>query len=328
MRPRSILSVLLAAIAAAVLAACGSSDNKSSSTPAATDTGAASGKAIVSNPANASKPTITLGSKNFTEQFILGEIYAQALKAAGYKVKKQFNLGSEQIAYKAVKGGQIDAYGEYTGTALTSFFKVPTKDVPTDPQKAYAETKAKFAAQGLTALPATPFTNSQGFAMTQAGAKKIGGATKLSDLVGKASSLTLAGPPECRQREDCKLGLEKVYGLKFKKFIPVDLAKRHEVLQNGQADVSLVFTTDGQISAFKFVLLKDDKAFLPPYNVTLVVRNSVLKKLGPDFPKVVESVQQGLTTPVMQELDSRVDLDKQTPKAVAAAYLKEAGYVK
>jgi glycine betaine/choline ABC-type transport system substrate-binding protein len=163
--------------------------------------------------------------------------------------------------------------------------------------------------------------------MTQAGAERAGGVTKLSDLADKASSLTLAGPPECRQREDCKLGLEKVYGLKFAKFIPVDLAKRHEVLKNGQADVSLVFTTDGQIKADNLVLLEDDKSLFPPYNVSLIVRDSVLEASGPDFQRVVESVQEGLTTPVMQELNSRVDLDKETPANVAAAYLKESGYI-
>jgi glycine betaine/choline ABC-type transport system substrate-binding protein len=324
MRARSILTILPAALAALVLAACGD-DNKD--TPGAGEEPAAGGKVIQRNAENASKPTITMGSKNFTEEFILGEIYAQALEAAGYKVKKQLNLGSEQIAYKAVKGGQVDAYPEYTGTSLTSFFKVETKDVPKDAEEAYAQAKAEFAKQNLTALAPTPFTDSNGFAMTQAGAEKAGGVTKLSDLADKASSLTLAGPPECRQREDCKLGLEKIYGLKFAKFIPVDLAKRHEVLKNGQADVSLVFTTDGQIKADNLVLLEDDKSLFPPYNVSLIVRDSVLEASGPDFQKVVESVQGGLTTPVMQELNSRVDLDKETPANVAAAYLKESGYL-
>ncbi len=164
--------------------------------------------------------------------------------------------------------------------------------------------------------------------MTQAGAEKAGGAKNISDLSGKAGSLVLAGPPECRQRPDCKLGLEQVYGLKFKKFIPIDLAKRHEVLTKGQADVALVFTTDGQIQASKLVLLGDDKKMFPPYNVTLLVRDQTAQEAGPDFQKVVESVQEGLTTEVMQELNSRVDLDKRKPAAVARQYLRESGYVK
>ncbi|MEA2441751.1 MAG: osmoprotectant transport system substrate-binding protein opuBD [Thermoleophilaceae bacterium] len=331
-RTRPALPVLLLAALASLmfaLAACGDNNNDSSSTgSASSSTGSDSGKLIQKNADNASKPTITMGSKNFTEEYILGEIYAQALQAAGYKVKKQLNLGSEQIAIKAVKSGKVDAYPEYTGTALTSFYKVKPADVPKDAQAAYDQVKADAAKEQVTAFPPTPFTDSNGFAMTQAGADKIGGATKLSDLSGKASSLTLAGPPECAQREDCKLGLEKVYGLKFKKFTSIDLAKRHEVLKNGQADVSLVFTTDGQIKADKLVLLQDDKQLFPPYNVSVLARTSTVDKAGPDMGKVIEQVQGGLTTQVMQELNSRVDLDKEKPAAVAKEYLTESGYIK
>jgi glycine betaine/choline ABC-type transport system substrate-binding protein len=333
-RIRPLLAVLAVALVAMVVVACG--DDKNSSTTAASTaasttadatTTAASGKLIVSNPANGKTPAFTIGSKNFTEAFILGNIYSQALTAAGYKVKTQLNLGSEQIAYKALKGGQVDAYPEYTGTALTSFYKVKPEDVPKDPQAAFEQVKAGAAKDDITALPPTDFTDSNGFAMTQAKAKQLG-ITNISDLKAKASTLTIAGPPECRQRVDCLLGLEQVYGLKFKKFIPVDLAKRHEVLTNGQADVSLVFTTDGQIKTENLQLLNDDKKMLPPYNSTLLVRNQTIAAAGPDFAKTVALVQGGLTTPVMQELNSRVDLDKQKPADVAHEYLTESGYLK
>jgi len=333
MRSRSVLALLAFVVLAFGLAACGSNDDNNggstgSGAAAATTTApAGNSKVIQSNPDNAGKPTITIGSKNFTEEFILGEIYAQSLKAAGYKIKKQLNLGSEQIALKALKAGQVDAYPEYTGTALTSFFKVKNEDVPKDAQQAYQMTKDEFAKIGFTAMTPTPFTDSNGFAMTQEGAAKAGNVTKLSDLKAKAPSLTLAGPPECAQRLDCKLGLEKVYGLKFKQFKSVDLAKRHEVLKNGQADVSLVFTTDGQIKADNLVLLKDDKSLFPPYNASLIAKTSVADGAGPDFQKTVDAVTSGLTTEVMQELNSRVDLDKETPAKVASEYLKEAGYL-
>jgi glycine betaine/choline ABC-type transport system substrate-binding protein/ABC-type proline/glycine betaine transport system permease subunit len=335
MRSRSVLALLVLVLATFGLAACGSDDNNDNSgagastgpSTAASTTAAADSKAIQSNPDNAAKPAVTIGSKNFTEEFILGEIYVQALQAAGYKVKKQLNLGSEQIALKALKAGRVDAYPEYTGTALTSFFKVKNEDVPKDAQQAYQQTKDEFAKIGFTAFAPTPFTDSNGFAMTQEGAQKAGNVTKLSDLSAKASSLTLAGPPECAQRLDCKLGLEKVYKLKFKTFKSVDLAKRHEVLKNGQADVSLVFTTDGQIKADNLVLLKDDKSLFPPYNASLIAKTSVVDKEGPDFQKTVDAVTSGLTTEVMQELNSRVDLDKETPAKVASEYLKEAGYI-
>ena len=153
------------------------------------------------------------------------------------------------------------------------------------------------------------------------------GLTKISDLEGVAEELTLYGTPECRQRLDCLLGLQEVYGLEFKKFVPVDIALRHEVLTKGQADVSIVFTTDPQIKREGFVLLEDDKGMFPPYNSTLVVRNDILEQAGPDLEEVVAQVNEGLTDEVMQELNARVDLDKKTPEAVAGQYLEETGLV-
>jgi osmoprotectant transport system substrate-binding protein len=265
-----------------------------------------------------------MGSKNFTEQKVLGEIYAQALAAAGYDVSTQLNLGDEKTALKALEGGDISAYPEYTGTALLSFFGVTADKLPNDETKAYKEAKAGFAKKNLTALPPTPFVSSNEVAVTKETADKYS-LQKISDLTPVAGKLTLYGSPECRQRLDCLLGLEQVYGLKFKKFVPVDIALRHEVLKKGQADVSIVFTTDPQNKREGFVLLEDDKGMFPPYNSTLVVRNDVIDKAGPDFAKTVEMVNKGLTDEVMQELNARVDLDKSTPKDVAGQYLQESG---
>jgi glycine betaine/choline ABC-type transport system substrate-binding protein len=320
-----LIAALAALALAAGLTACGSSDNNDKST-SSSGGGNANAQTIQSNPAN-KNVSVTIGSKNFTEEFILGNIYAQALQTAGYKVKTQLNLGSEQIALKALKSGQIDAYPEYTGTALTSFFKAKTTDIPTDPQQAYQQTKADFAKDGLTALPPTPFTDSNALAVTQATADKLG-VKSISDLKAKAGDLTLSGSPECRQRQDCLLGLQKVYGINPGKFTVVDPSLRHEVLQKGQADASFVFTTDGQIKANKEVLLTDPKNIFPPYNITLVVRDQTVQKAGPDFAKTIALVQKGMTTQVMQELNSRVDLDKQKPAAVAKQYLTESGYIK
>jgi glycine betaine/choline ABC-type transport system substrate-binding protein/ABC-type proline/glycine betaine transport system permease subunit len=331
MRSRSVLALLMLALAFG-LAACGSSNDKKSSGDTGSagttaTTAAAGGKVITANPANASKPAVTIGSKNFTEQFVLGQIYAQALKAAGYKVKTQLNLGSEQIALKALKSGQVDAYPEYTGTILTSFCNVKDKAVPHDAAQAYDQAKACMAKEAITAQTPSPFTDSNGFAVTQQTAKKLGNITKLSDLKPKAATLTISGPPECQQRTDCLLGLQDVYGLKFKKFLSIDLAKRHEVIKNGQTDVGEVFTTDGQIKADNLVLLKDDKQLFPPYNASLLVKSSVADASGPAFQKTVDAVTKGLSLEVMQELNSRVDLDKETPAKVAGEYLSEAGYL-
>jgi osmoprotectant transport system substrate-binding protein len=304
------------------LIACGGGGDDGSSGSGATSTAQPEpSAAITSNPHNGST-TLTIGSKNFTEQQVLGEIYAQAFAAAGYKVHKELNLGDEQTALKALKGGDIDGYPEYTGTALLSFFEVPTKDLPKDAQAAYQEVKQKFAGQGITAFPPTPFTSSNEVAVTQETADKLGLKT-ISDLQGKSQNLTLYGSPECRGRDDCLRGLQNVYGLKFKKFVPVDIAQRHEVLTNGDADVSIVFTTDPQISRNHEVLLQDDKGMFPPYNSTFLMKSAVAEKAGPDLAKTIELVNKNLTARVMQELNARVDLDKETPEQAASDYLQQ-----
>jgi osmoprotectant transport system substrate-binding protein len=318
------LMALLAALvaAAAVLAACGSSDNSSSSSTGSGQSGGGSSAAAITRNAQNANTTIVVGSKNFTEQKVLGEIYAQALSAAGYKVKKELNLGDQDIALKALKGGQIDGYPEYTGTALLSFLKVPAAKIPTDNRQAYEQVKAGMAKQGIVAEEPTPFTSSNEVGVTRDTAQKLG-LSKISDLKGKSQDLTLYGSPECRTRRDCLLGLEQVYGLKFKKFVPVNLDQRHEVLKSGQADLSIVFTTDPQIKRDNEVLLKDDKGMFPPYNSTFLVRQDVARKAGPDLVKTLTAVNKNLTAPVMQELNARVDLDKDTPAEAAAAYLKQ-----
>jgi len=319
----ALLMLLLASLA---LGACGGDDDDSGDDNAAApaeEAPAAGG--IQKNDENTSTKLV-IGSKNFTEQKVLGEIYAQGLAAAGYDVSTELNLGDEKTALKAVEQGDISAYPEYTGTALLSFFGYTADKIPKDGLVAYQKAKEGFAKKGLTALSLTPFVSSNEVAVTKETADKLG-LSKISDLDGKSQDLTLYGSPECRQRLDCKLGLEKVYGLKFKKFVPVDIALRHEVLQKGQADVSIVFTTDPQNKRDKVVLLKDDKGMFPPYNSTLVVRDQTVKQAGPDLAKTVEQVEKSLTAPVMQELNARVDLDKKTPAEVAGEYLKEEGLV-
>jgi osmoprotectant transport system substrate-binding protein len=269
MTTRRIIRIPLLALALPasilVLAACGGDDEgDSGGGSSATTTKSDSAAGIKRNDANA-KTTLTVGSKNFTEQIVLGEIYAQAFEAAGYRVKKEFNLGDEQTALKALKGGQVSGYPEYTGTILLSFLDVPAKDLPSDEGEAYDQAKEGMADQGITALPPTPFTNSNEVGLLKSEAEKLGVKT-ISDLKGKSSKLTLYGSPECRTRRDCLLGLQQVYGLKFRKFTPVNVDQRHEVLKKGQADLSIVFTTDPQIKRNDEVLLEDDKGIFPPYN--------------------------------------------------------------
>ena len=324
MRTHRWLMLLALLVAALAVAGCGDDDDDSGN--GAADTGAEQPSSQIQKNDKNSSTKVTIGSKNFTEQKVLGEIYAQALTAAGYDVSTELNLGDEKTALKALEDDQISAYPEYTGTALLSFFGVTADKLPSDEATAFEEAKAGFAEKGLTALPPTPFVSSNEVAVTKETADRLKLRT-ISDLEGKSQDLTLYGSPECRQRLDCKLGLEEVYGLKFKKFVPVDIALRHEVLSKGQADMSIVFTTDPQNKREGFVLLEDDKGMFPPYNSTLVVRDDVLEKAGPDFANTVELVNKDLTDEVMQELNARVDIDKSTPEDVAGEYLKESGLI-
>ena len=325
MKKHRIFVLLMLLVAALAVAGCGDDDDDDGGGSGASTTQEQASGQIQKDDANSSVD-LTIGSKNFTEQKVLGEIYAQALGAAGYTVKKELNLGDENTALKALEGGQISAYPEYTGTALLSFFGYQADELPSDEDEAYQLAKQGFAKKDLTALEPTPFVSSNEVAVTQETADRLG-LKKISDLKGKSQDLTLYGTPECRQRLDCLLGLEQVYGLKFKKFVPVDIALRHEVLTKGQADVSIVFTTDPQNKRDNLVLLEDDKGMFPPYNSTLVVRDDVLEKAGPDLDATVALATKGLTDEVMQELNARVDLDKETPEAVAGQYLEETGLV-
>jgi glycine betaine/choline ABC-type transport system substrate-binding protein len=324
-RARATLAMLLAFALVFGLAACGSSS--SDNEEGGSEGGESKGSAIVSNPEN-EKVNLTIGSKNFPEQEILGEIYAQALSAAGYKVKSALNLGSETVALKAVQTGQISGYPEYASTALTSFFGLEPEEVPSDATEAWEKANGEFEKEGLTAFEPTPFASANAVGTTTATAKKYGLKT-VSDLEGVSEKLSLYGSPECRQRIDCLAGLEKLYGLKFKSFTPVDISLRYTVLEKGQADLSILFTTDPQLSAEsdKFVILEDDKEVFPAGNVIFVTKKATAEEAGPDYEKTILQVQEGLTLEVMQELDARVELEKETPKAAAAAYLRSAGYI-
>lgn len=304
-----------AALIAIGVAACGSDDSSETT---------ASGS-IERNEAN-SDVTLTIGSKNFTEQIVLGEIYAQALEAAGYDVRTDLNLGSETVALKALEQNEISGYPEYISTALTSFFGREPEQVPNDAQEGADEVNSEASKKGLVVFGPTPFASANAVGLLTSRAEELG-VEKVSDLEGVSEELKLYGSPECRQRIDCLLGLQENYGLDFESFTPVDIGLRYEVLDNGQADVSILFTTDAQLGASdKYTTLEDDLGVLPSGNVVFMTSEDVVNEAGPDYQETIELVQENLTEEVMQELSARIDLDKEKPAQVAADYLSEAGY--
>jgi glycine betaine/choline ABC-type transport system substrate-binding protein len=288
--------------------------------------GSADVQPITKDPANSGKK-VTIGSKNFAEQYILGEIYAQALTAAGYDVKKELDLGAEQVAFKALKNGTVDAYPEYTGTALTSFYKVKTDEVPRDPKQAFDQLQGDLKEDKITGMPLTPFENTFRVTSTVKTKEELGNPTTLSEVAEKAKSgKSISGFPECRQRTDCHLGLKQTYNW-TPKFVSSE--GKFEDLDAGQSDFTFGFSTDGELTLTdKYATYEDDKKLFPPYQVSLLTRDDAIERLGPNYQKIVEQVQSQMTEENMQELNSRITLDKQEPEQVAKAYLRESGYIK
>ncbi len=243
-------------------------------------------------------------------------------------MQTRLNLGSEKVALRAVKDGRVSGYPEYTSTALGSFFHVPSSQIPSNANQAYKEAKADLAREGIVAFPPTPFADSNAVGSLASTARRLG-VRDISDLTGKSQRLVLAGSPECRVRMDCLAGLEQSYGLRFKLFKPVAIGRRYAVLDNSGANLSILFTSDAQLASFtKYTVLRDDKGLIPPGNVIFIASKNVVDRAGPDLGATIAKVQGNLTLPVIQELNSRVDIGKQDPARVARQYLMSLGYVR
>jgi len=326
---RMLLALMTVLCLGAFAAGCGGDDDEKSadSSTSATTTAARGyeeGGLIERDEANA-QTKLTIGSKNFAEQYILGEIYAQAFEAAGYDVSKQLDLGSEQIAFKSLKKGEIDAYPEYSGTALTSFYKVKTDDVPRDKDEAFTEMESLLAEDDIVAMPQTAFQNTYVITSSKETAEKYDSPKTISELAETAGSKTsISGFPECRQRTDCLLGLKQVYDW-TPKF--VSSQGQYEDIDGKQSELTFGFSTDGALSLDKYATYEDDKSLFPPYYVSLLTRQDAADKLGDEGLALIERIQEPLTEEVMRELNSRVSIDKQKPQKVAAEYLREEGFI-
>lgn len=270
--------------------------------------------------------TIRVGSKNFTEEFIVAEMYAQLLEANGFKVERKLNLGSEAVAQQALVDNEIDLYPEYTSTGLLTILKQqPIKD----PQQIYDAVKSGYEQQfKLTWLKPSPFNDTNALAMTKKRADELGIKT-YSDLAQKSGDLIIGGPPEFFAREDGLPGLQQAYGgFKFKEEKQLDAGLRYPALEQGQIDVVRAFSTDGQLGSPDLVLLKDDKTYYPIYQVAPVVRMDVLSA----HPQIADILNQ-LATPkldekAMSQLNYMVDgPDKKEPADVAKQWLTEQGFL-
>ena len=200
--------------------------------------------ALATLPALAQQP-VRVGSKNFTEQFVLAELYAQAMEAAGIKVERKINLGGTLIAHKALEEKQIDFYPEYTGTMLLAVLKQPTMS---DRKAVYEKVKGEYATKGLTLLNEAPVNNTYNMVVRPETAAQYKLET-LSDLAKVAKELKLGAGPEFRDRKDGLPGLKAKYGMEFKEDLQMAIGLRYQALKNDQIQVVNGYSTDGMIAA-------------------------------------------------------------------------------
>ncbi|NET32660.1 MAG: quaternary ammonium transporter [Cyanothece sp. SIO1E1] len=266
--------------------------------------------------------SIRVGSKDFTEQFIIGEMYALVLEENGFQVQRKLNLGGTPVAQAALTSGAIDLYPEYTGTGLLTVLKQPANS---NQQQVFNTVSQAYQAQfNLVWLDPAPMNNTQALAMTQEKAKAYGIQT-ISDMAAKANELTMIGPPEFEVREDGLPGLQAAYGnFRLKTYKAVDPGLRYQGLVDGAADVTVAFGTDGEISALNLVVLEDDKKLFPPYQVAPVVRQQTLEA-NPGIRDVLNTLAPKLTNAVMQNLNYEVSNNRREPADVAKAFLVQAG---
>lgn len=316
---RSLLAVLSLFVLSFALAACGSSSDSSSSS-------SSSGGSVPSGQPGKGKPAVTLGDKNFPEQYILGFLYKQALEAKGYKVNLKANIGSSEITDKALTSGKIDMYPEYTGVIVNELKGQTSRSA--DAAAAYKTAKAYQEGRGFVLTQATPFQDKDVLVVKKDYAAK----NKLKSIADlkNVKSFSLGGPPENKTRYEGIVGLNKAYNLKAPKlqFKPLSIGIQYQALDQGKIDVATVFTTDGQLVKPVYAALADPKGIFGFQQVAMVIDKKVVAKEGPAFQQTIDAVSAKLDNQAMQTMNAAVVLNKLNPKDVAQKFLQANGLVK
>ena len=271
--------------------------------------------------------TIVVGGKAFTEQQIMTAMTVALLKAKGFTPDRKAGMGSAAVR-SALENGQIDVYWEYTGTALAVFNKITDKFDSAD--AAYKRIKEVDGAKGIVWLNMSPANNTYAFAMNADDAKKRGIVT-MSDYAKAVKAdpkMTFASNAEFYSRPDGLPGWQQTYGFEINRdnVKRMDTGLVYQALKDRQVDSGVVFATDGRIPAFNFVVIKDDKNYAPPYNMTPVVRKEILDK-NPKIADALNALAAKLNNETMAKLNASVDVDKKTPEEVAEAFLKQNGLI-
>jgi osmoprotectant transport system substrate-binding protein len=328
-RRRQLCALAVAAVLSGSALGCSSDPSPGSSTtpastPASTGTITTSASTATSSLPGTGKPQITLGDKNFTEQFVLGELYKQALEAQGYDVFLNRNIGPTEVSLPAVESGRVDIYPEYLDTWDRTVAAV--RRPFGSPLGAYRAGQQYALAHGLQLLNATPFTDTQAIAVTRAYATKYR-LRELGDLRKVGAMLTLGGPPQFQQDPAGLPAIELAYGFTPATFSPVGVGAQYQALDQGTVQAAEVNTTDGQLTSGRYVLLRDPQRVFGWGNVVPIVSAPALLAEGPAFTATVDRVDATLSTRVMRRLNASVDLAHQDPAAVAKQFLQSRGLV-
>ena len=310
------LLFLLVVMTALLAAGCGGDDDDGE---ASGDTGAAT--AASTSGSGAAKPAIVLGTKNFTEQYVLGELYRQALEAKGYDVTLKSDIGATEIIDAALTSGEIDVYPEYTGTALTVVFGEPgSKETA---EATYDEAKSKYEERGQTLYEQTPFSDSDAIAVKVDTARQYD--LKTLDDLKKVKGLSLGGQPEFRTRAQGLPGLQKNYGLTDVKFVPFAGISPYEALDSNKVQAAAIFSTDPPLSSGKYVVLEDTKAQFGFQNVAPVIDEKLADEGGQELADTFNAVTELLTEDAIITMNAAVALNQKSPDEVAKAFLQANG---
>jgi osmoprotectant transport system permease protein len=270
------------------------------------------------------KDKIVIGSKNFSEQLILGNMLADLIEAkTNLEVERKLNLGGTQVAFSALNNGNIDLYVDYTGTGLVDILK---KNPDSNPDRVYQTVQHVFNKKyQIELLKPLGFNNTYALAVRQDTAKQYG-LNSISDLAKVSNQLILGPTIEFPNRKDGLIGLSKAYQMQFNDVKAVDGGLRYTALNNKKSDVIDAFSTDGLLEAFKLKVLKDDKHFFPPYYAVPLIKKETLKE-HPELKKVINSLSGKLTDEKMRELNYKVDSLKEPPAKVAKEFLIKEGLI-
>ena len=271
--------------------------------------------------------TIVVGGKAFTEQQIMTAMTVALLKAKGFTPDRKAGMGSAAVR-SALENGQVDVYWEYTGTGLAVFNKITDKF--DSAEAAYKKIKEVDAAKNIVWLNMSPANNTYAFAMNADEAKKRGIVTMndYAKAVKADPKMTFASNAEFYSRPDGLPGWQQTYGFEIDRdnVKRMDTGLVYQALKDRQVDSGVVFATDGRIPAFNFVVIKDDKNYAAPYNMTPVVRKEIADK-NPKLVEALNAVSAKLSNETMAKLNASVDVDKKTPEEVAETFLKQNGLI-